>query len=169
MELLTWTISHQVFVPELDDEHQGIFIALGTLQTALSQDGPAAAVLQATESLVASVEEHFAHEDRLMRAARYASRQWHQRSHASAQKRVAQYTELLREGARGAGNDLVAYLSAWLHDHTLVADRMLGAFLRNQCRTGKITLQASTRPAGDCAWVDSEGRPFEPQLKRNIL
>ena len=169
MELLTWTISHQVFVPELDDEHQGIFVALGVLQSALSQDGPAAEVLQATESLLASIEAHFAHEDRLMRAARYASREWHQRLHASSRKRVVQYAELLREGAPGAGNDLVTYLSAWLHDHTLVADRMLGAFLRNQCRTGKITLQASTRPVGDCAWVDSEGHPFDPQLNKTIL
>jgi len=169
MELLTWTISHQVFVPELDDEHQGIFVALGALQTALAHDGPAAEILQATDSLVASIKGHFAHEDRLMRAARYASRAWHQRLHASARKRVTQYTEMLREGTPGAGNDLVTYLSAWLHDHTLVADRMLGAFLRNQCRTGKITLQASTRPVGDCVWVDKNGDPFVPQAGKRIL
>ncbi len=168
MELLTWTISHQVFVPELDDEHQGIFVALGALQTALSHDGQVTEVLQATGSLVVSIEEHFAHEERLMRAARYASRQWHQQLHASARKRVVQYVELLREGTPGVGNDLVTYLSAWLNDHTLVADRMLGAFLRNQCRIGKISLQASTRPIGDCAWVDKNGDPFAPKLSNRL-
>jgi hemerythrin len=169
MELLTWTIAHAVFVPELDDEHQEIFVALNAVQSTLSHGVPAAEILQAANSLVAVIAAHFAHEERLMRAAQYASRQWHQRLHANARKRVAQYMELLREGAPGAGNDLGTYLAGWLHDHTLVADRMLGAFLRNQCRTGKITLQASTRPVGDCAWVDKNGDPIAPALKKSIL
>jgi hemerythrin len=41
---------------------------------------------------------------------------------------------LIEDGDRQAGVALIEFLSRWLKDHTALADRMLGAHLRNQDR-----------------------------------
>ena len=55
------------------------------------------------------------------------------------------------------------YLTGWLHNHTRVADRMMGAHLRNQrlC-VGKLVFRAGTKAAEACKWVDSRGKAFDP-------
>jgi hypothetical protein len=59
--------------------------------------------------------------------------------------------------------ELVDYLTSWLNDHTCVADRMMGAFLRNQRRCVKLTFRAGTKPMDACAWVDVNGDAFNPK------
>ena len=107
---------------------------------------------------------HFAHEERLMRAARYGSMRWHKQSHDAARRRVGQFARRIEKGDTKAGLELVEYLRSWLHDHTAIADRMMAAFLRNQQRCiGKLMFQASTKPIDSCAWVDAKGNRFRPQ------
>lgn len=103
-----------------------------------------------------------------MRAARYSSYGWHKRNHDAALKRVSQLAERIEEGENAAGQDLVKYLTSWLHSHTRMADMMLGSFLRNRQRgLCKITLRAGTKPANACAWVDSNGERFDPSAKNS--
>jgi hemerythrin len=157
---LTWDTSHAVFVSEIDDEHQEIFAALSAVETALQQ-APADAML-VVQRLVGCIEDHFAHEERLMRAACYDSYRWHKGLHDVACRRVQSLVSELGIGETTAGHELVAYLAGWLHDHTRLADTMLGAFLRNRRRIGKITLRAGTKPANACAWVDANGNRVDP-------
>jgi len=156
-------MSHAMFVPDLDDEHKEIFAALAGLQTALAGGGdvhPCAAHL--TDCIV----DHFAHEERLMRAARYGSLKWHKQQHFAARRRVVEFLGRLEQGDAAAGTQLVEFLSDWLRGHTRVADRMLGAFLRNQLRAmWKLTYQAGTKAADACEWIDSRGDKFNPMAK----
>src|SRR5689334_20060917 len=134
MSRLQWTVSDAVFVTEMDDEHKEIFEALADVQSALSRETSAAQLRKLTDSLLSRMDGHFAHEERLMRAARYGSFGWHKLKHDGARKRVAGFVERLSRGESGAGAALVEYLTDWLHAHTRVADMMLGAFLRNHRR-----------------------------------
>ncbi len=84
--------------------------------------------------LIDCVEEHFAHEEKLMRGARYLSFDWHRQQHDTARKRIKQFVPLIEQGDRAAGQELVEFLTHWLDDHTMVTDRMMGAYLRNQGR-----------------------------------
>jgi hypothetical protein len=69
----------------------------------------------------------------------------------------------MERGDPQAGFELVDYLSSWLRDHTRLADRMMGAFLRNRQRgLWKLTLQAGTKPIDACAWVNANGDRFYP-------
>jgi hemerythrin len=69
-----------------------------------------------------------------MRAARYGSLQWHKRRTMQHRGGWANTpSESKRETPR-PGFELAEYLTSWLHDHTRLADRMMGAFLRNQQR-----------------------------------
>lgn len=164
MPELKWSTSHAVFVPAIDDEHKEIFEAVADLRKGLAGDGDAGAPLA---HLVTCVVEHFAHEERLMRAARYESLRWHKQSHDAARRRVSQFAALIEKGDGAAGPALVEYLSGWLRDHTRLADRMLGAFLRNQrLALWKATFQAGTKPLETRAWVDSKGHKFRPSVTR---
>jgi hemerythrin len=163
MRSLEWSTSHAVFVAEIDDEHKEIFDSVSNLQLALSSQNPASETSKLTQRLVVRIEGHFAHEERLMRAARYASFRWHKQNHDSARKRVQQFVSRMAQGDTEAGPALVEYLTSWLHNHTRLADLMLGTFLRNHQRgLYKITLRAGTKPIGSCTWVDSKGEQFDP-------
>ena len=163
MRSLKWSISHAVFVPEIDDEHKEIFQALSNLQKVLAGGGPSSEVHNLTQRLTSSIAGHFAHEERLMRAARYTSLRWHKQAHDHARRRVGEFVLRIEQGDSEAGLELVGYLTSWLNDHTRLADRMMGAFLRNQQRCmWKLTFRAGTKPLDACAWVGTNGDTFDP-------
>ena len=164
MVSLTWSTSHAVFVTEIDDEHKEIFEAVARLQAALASDGPLSEVRKLTQRLISCIVGHFAHEERLMRAARYGSLRWHKQRHSAASKRVGQFVLRIEQGDTKAGVELVEYLTSWLPEHAGLADRMMGAFLRNHRRSMfKVTFRAGTKPMDACAWVDVKGDTFDPQ------
>ena len=156
-----------MFVPDVDDEHKEIFEAVVELQKALTADAPAPELCRLTNDLATRAVEHFAHEERLMRAARYDSLRWHKQQHDGARRQVSQFAARIEKGGRMAGFELVEYLSSWLANHTRVADRMMGAFLRNErLRLGKVTFQAGTRPLDSCEWVSAKGDRFTPSVAK---
>src|SRR5690349_10965717 len=125
MTSLKWTTSHAVWLTEIDDEHREIFEVLGTLQEHVNSPASPEAIRQTRQRLYSCVKEHFAHEERLMRAARYDSMGWHRQQHNGARKRLRQFITKLDQGDCDAGRALLDYLSSWLVDHTAVADRMM--------------------------------------------
>ena len=168
MDPLQWTTSNAVFITEIDDEHQEIFAAVSSLQKGLAGLGKSPEISKLMKHLAASIAGHFAHEERLMRAARYSSLRWHKKAHDAAHKRVGQYAIRIEQGDTRAGLELVEYLTSWLHDHTRLADRMMGAFLRNQQRCmWKVTFQAGTKPLIGRAWVTANGDAFEPRPSKS--
>jgi hemerythrin len=163
MHALKWSISHAVFVTEIDDEHKELFQAVSALEHFLSSGGSSLEIRKAYRCLSTCIVQHFAHEERLMRAARYGSLGWHKRQHNNARRRVGQFILGIEQGDPKAGSDLAAYLKSWLPDHTRLADRMMGAFLRNHQRcVWKVTFQAATKPINAGAWVKANGDRFEP-------
>jgi hemerythrin len=135
MPAFQWSKSNEVFVRSIDDQHQVVFHALGELQNALHSGASRAAVKEILQRLVGCLEEHFAHEEKLMRGARYLSFDWHRQQHNTVRKRLRHFAPAIEAGDRDAGHELVEFLSRWLEDHTAVTDRMMGAYLRNQERT----------------------------------
>ena len=163
MRLLKWTSSHAVFVEEIDDDHKEIFAVVGEIQTVLSGDRPPDTLKELTRRLAVRIEDHFAHEERLMRAARYGLLSWHKRCHDAARQRVSRFIRRMDRGDAGAGPALVGYLTAWLWNHTRLPDRMLGAFLRNERLAAQIVFTAGTKAPDACTWVDSRGDRFDPK------
>ena len=164
MPRLKWSTSHAVFVAEIDDAHQEIFAALSDLEGALASHKPGAEIHGLAQALNAQMHGHFDHEERLMRAARYSSLRWHKQQHDSARKRVGQFVRRMEPGDAGAGLELAEYLTSWLDNHTRIADKMLGAFLRNQERgLWKLTFRAGTTAADKGGWLRADGTRFDPQ------
>jgi hemerythrin len=169
MPTLQWTISHAVFVTEIDDEHKEIFDALEAFRT-VSAAGDAGRTRRELERLTLCLTDHFAHEERLMRAARYSGFRWHRQRHNAGRRRVAAYAGRIERGDAKAAAELVDFLTAWLHDHTRVADRMMGAALRNHGRSiWKVAITAGTKPLDACEWRTTTGEPLQPPTNQNVL
>jgi hemerythrin len=130
MERFQWTAGYAVFQAECDSEHRDLFGLGEEVHCALQAGADAQTVAQATSRLAAGMEAHFAHEERLMRAARYAGYAWHKRQHDSARRRIASLSATPEE--------LLNYLTGWFRDHTGVADRMMAAALRNAGRRRQV-------------------------------
>src|SRR5260370_33333581 len=81
-----------------------------------------------------TAEEHYRHEERLMRAMHYSSFEWHKRQHNAARKKSKPLPRRTEGGDAAAAEELLTFLSVWLRDHMGVADRMMGAYLRNYLR-----------------------------------
>jgi hemerythrin len=162
MARLEWTNSHSVFLPNIDDDHDEILAALAGLRGMLTEPGSGVDWKKSAEQLVRRFCDHFQSEERLMRAARYSSLGWHKSQHDHARNRLKQLLASVRSRDVETTTAMIAYLTSWLQNHMQVADMMMGAFLRNQCRIGKIIFSAGTKPIDGCRWEDSNGDPWTP-------
>jgi hemerythrin-like metal-binding protein len=131
---LQWTEEHSVYLPELDEEHQAMFRLLEELRHAFVEGEAAANLESKLDYLAAEVTEHFLHEERLMRDARYPQIEWHKRQHATLHAQMASLANSIRAGERASTFESLEAIAKWARDHTTVADRMAGAYLRNHLR-----------------------------------
>jgi hemerythrin len=170
MRSIKWSTSEAIWIDEIDDEHKAIFAVVADMQRVLLDSRPLADIRAILERLTGAIKDHFAHEQRLMHASRYPGLGWHKRQHYSARRNVRRFTLGIERGDRHAGLAMVEYLTAWLRNHTRVADRMMGSYLRNQrLNVGKLVFRAGTKPADACTWVDSTGNTFDPLAPANDL
>jgi hemerythrin-like metal-binding protein len=123
-----------VGVPEIDEEHHLLFELCDRLERAAAVSAAPDEVRPILDELIARAAAHFSHEERQMRCARYAHYAWHRRQHRAASARVIALDRHIRRGDAGALRELLEFLAGWLPDHIGIADRMLGAFLRNRAR-----------------------------------
>lgn len=132
MQSFKWSKAHAVCVPEIDAEHRALFGLAQKLQEAIHASAPAPQVQAILQELIARVEDHFAYEERLMRSVRYPLFPWHKRQHDTMRKRAGEFVPRIQNGDDGAAALFLEFLAGWLRDHTRLADRMMGAFVRNQ-------------------------------------
>lgn len=135
MSRLTWSEENAIHVPEVDAEHRSLYLLAADLKKALANGAGAEETDSKVRALLAEVEDHFAHEERMMREAKYAMFDWHKGLHGTLRKRAALYAGRIHAGDRKAGSELLDFASRWLKDHMAVADKMMGAALRNHRRT----------------------------------
>src|ERR1700760_4276784 len=109
-----WNAAHAVFLGEVDAEHRAIYQAAGDLQQAIQAKAPRERILELMRGVVAHAEDHFSHEERLMRSAHYESFAWHEQQHDAARKRLAASAARIENGEYEALEPLLEFLSGWL-------------------------------------------------------
>ncbi len=125
-----------MFIPEIDVEHQEMFRLAAELRQAVLAGEKSARLDVLRRRLASEVNGHFAHEERLMRAAGYPSYKWHERQHQAARVRLAALAQGICDGERQPIFECLEGLAGCIRDHISVADRMAGAYLRNHWRGG---------------------------------
>ncbi|MDE3165455.1 MAG: hemerythrin family protein [Acidobacteriota bacterium] len=130
MSLFRWGSEHEIYLPEIDAEHRGLFLAGEELHRALAAGATAERLKEALHNLLQLAEAHFLHEERLMRDSGFASYEWHRRQHDSVRRRAKELAAADRLSVTAA----LDFLASWLRDHTAVADRIMAAHVRNWSR-----------------------------------
>ena len=134
MSVFKWSNAHSVYLPEIDAEHRALYRLGDELYKAILAGAEAARLQPILVNLLESAEQHFRHEERLMRAIHYTAFDWHKRQHDSVRKRLKAAVRRVAAGDTAAAGELVEFLSEWLRGHMAVADRMMSARLRNYLR-----------------------------------
>ena len=134
MRLFKWTTRNACFVPEIDNEHRTAFRLSEELRQAIEGGADAIVMQNVLRVLVSHLEEHFAHEEQLMRAINCPIYNWHKGQHDTARKRLRQFTPQPDRADAESARKLLEFLSVWLPDHTMLTDRMMGAYVRNYAR-----------------------------------
>jgi hemerythrin-like metal-binding protein len=134
MSLFKWSSANSVYLPEIDAEHRAIYRLGDELHKAVLADADPARLQPILVNLMESAEQHFRHEERLMRAIHYTSFDWHKRQHDAVRKKGKALAKRIAGGDSAAAGELLEFLSEWLRGHMSVADRMMGARLRNYLR-----------------------------------
>ena len=129
---------HAVFIPEIDAEHKNIYRLAEELSQAVAGGVPADQARAILRELIASGEDHFAHEERLMRATNYPASAWHKGQHDTVRKRMKEFAPLIEGGDGEAAPLLLEFLSGWLRDHIRLADCMMAAHVRNYERAQAV-------------------------------
>jgi hemerythrin-like metal-binding protein len=134
MQVFKWTKAHSVFLPEVDAEHRNLFLLAEQLQQSIEGGARAPRLRNEMQALLDALEEHFTHEERLMKAAACESYEWHKQQHDTARRKGKRLIADFAAGNRGAAQDFLAFLAHWLRDHMALTDRMMGAQVRNGSR-----------------------------------
>lgn len=134
MQHFKWTKAHAIFLPQVDAEHRNLFRMAEELHQAVRTGAEAARVQELSRPLFVAIEEHFANEERLMRAAECPDYEWHKLQHDTARKRAKRFADELDGGNAQAAHEFTDFLGRWFKDHMSLTDRMMGAHVRNHDR-----------------------------------
>jgi hemerythrin-like metal-binding protein len=140
MRQFKWTKAHATFLPEVDAEHRSLFRMAEELHEAVRAGQDAVRVRALMQSLIASIEEHFVHEERIMQTANCESYDWHRQQHDTLRRKAKGFFEQFEAGEARAPLGFVNFMARWFRDHMALSDRMMGAQVRNSDR-----LQATSR------------------------
>jgi hemerythrin len=120
-----WQPSLATGIEEIDDQHRGLFERIEALETAIAAGEPAGRLEELFDYLARYAAEHFAAEERWMRATGYPGLAEHRREHADFTRRLrALVPHWESEGdSKALLLALVGFLHFWVADHVLVSDR----------------------------------------------
>lgn len=138
MERFHWSTENDVYLAQVDAEHRDLFELGGQLQHTIEANAPPSEILEHLHRLSAHFEDHFTHEEWLMKSVAYPSYGWHREQHNTARRRLKLFLPMIESGDRQAAELFLEFLACWLQDHTSVTDKMMAAFVRNYERTHAI-------------------------------
>jgi hemerythrin-like metal-binding protein len=134
MEVLDWSTADLVFVPQMDEEHQKLFRDMEQAREAIERGTPVDRLGFTVWRLAKTMAVHFKSEEALMRRSHYQAAQWHEHQHQAGRRKLEQLRAAVRTGDEPKTTAAFEELARWMKDHIRLADRMLGAHLRNDGR-----------------------------------
>lgn len=133
MPTLTWKEEYSVGVAEIDEEHKDLISLINKAESAIYELDGKEVIAKVANDMAFYALTHFSNEEVLMVTNDYPEYEKHRSQHREFSDKAKQVEELLEEvDDHTEATDLFKYLSTWLVDHILVADKELGAFLNEQ-------------------------------------
>jgi len=136
MAIVEWSDKFKIGEAEVDKEHWGLFALIHDLADKLALGAGAESLEKTINALVAYVNVHFEHEERLMLQIRYPDYASHKKAHEALTRRVAEFERALADGTDDFDFDgLMDFLSHWLSEHIAKLDTKFAAYHRRQLAT----------------------------------
>lgn len=125
-----WKASYAIGVPAIDQQHIELFARADSLLQAMREGRGAEECKRLFAFLHTYVAVHFASEERLMAARRYAGLQGHRAQHAEFVRRFQEIVEdFSAQGVKSATViDLQGLIGSWLVQHIGAEDAKVAAF-----------------------------------------
>lgn len=129
---IEWTSEYDMGIEEIDRQHRRLAEIVNRLRDAMEQSCPRAPMQGILCDLLAFVELHFAHEERLMRQMRFAGGHSHRLAHRALTGEVQQFEVALANGEVRGSFELTERLKSWLLSEEVPADRLLAGCTRGR-------------------------------------
>lgn len=131
MAMIKWSEDFRIGEKKIDKEHWGLFALINDLDGKRSQGAVEASIASTIEALVAYVDIHFEHEERLMQETGYPELESHRKVHVALASKVGEFrADFMRSPETFDYDRLMDFLSNWLSEHIVKLDMKFAAFLK---------------------------------------
>jgi len=129
---LSWCDNHAVGVEAIDDEHKELFAAVGMLESAMARNAKAPETTALLQKLAAATGIHFAHEEAIMREAKYPGLALHAANHQRLMEKVQAFAARYGRGGMAINQHAMSFLRDWLVYHIENDDLRLGDWMKER-------------------------------------
>lgn len=150
MTFMSWRKDFEVGVAQIDAEHRHLFDLINAFHETYAGGDTRTEIAQVLNRLVAYAEEHFQHEEQLMRDSAYPQLDMHMELHSELVLSIFAINEKLAADPVKASTDIVHFLKSWLLQHILQRDMDIAEFLKRK------SLQASAANATEATEQKTE-------------
>lgn len=133
---IEWSERMATGMAQIDAQHRYLLDTLCEANTRLLDDGNDALLAEIAKRLLNYAIMHFETEEKLMQRYGYAAAhpdvaRAHIAQHREFSRQIVAIRDQLREKRHVSSIEVLKYLNAWLRQHVLGIDPLLGAFVRN--------------------------------------
>lgn len=125
MSTIHWKDEYALGLPPMDDTHREFIAWLHRLE-----DMPDAEFPAGTDGFIAHTADHFAQEDRWIKASGFPAEACHTGMHEEILAIARFVREKVAEGNLALGRKLVAELATWFETHAATMDNALATWIR---------------------------------------
>jgi methyl-accepting chemotaxis protein len=130
--LLAWDDSLSVNIQLVDRQHRKLVEMINELFAALRAGRGNEILTPTLDALVTYTSQHFAEEERMMKAHGYPGLAEHQAAHRQLVERVSDFQQKLRQGQTSFSSDLFNFLKSWLLHHIKEVDMDYAPYLNQK-------------------------------------
>jgi hemerythrin len=127
-----WQDSYSISVPEIDEQHKNLFAIADTLYRAALAREAHLNLSELLDKLLASSQQHFATEERLMASSGFPHYAQHKKQHDLFVGKAVSLRQEFEAGEADLAGEVLPFLSRWMSHHITHVDRVLGPHLHNR-------------------------------------
>jgi hemerythrin len=147
MTFLSWREDYQVGLPLIDAEHRYIFALINDFHDEYASGRPQRRILRVLNRLVAYAEDHFQHEEALMRKCGYPRLAQQQKQHEKLYSSIYALNEKLSVNSARIDAETLQFLKHWMLEHIVKEDVDIGDFVRRKAAGAeKARLEQHNKP-----------------------
>jgi hemerythrin len=132
MALLTWSDKFSVQVGQFDREHKELINLINRLHDAMKAGQGKQVIGDVLNGLISYTQNHFAAEERLMKAHAYPAYETHKKAHNQLTMTVLDFQKGFMDGSVPLSHEVMMFLKDWLSGHIQGVDREYGPFLNGK-------------------------------------